>query len=139
MSGALTLMMGSGRIRVSLSNVSIDESVIAPAAASCGYQLDIDGDINHRKTGTGGAYVDSGDWITPKAAAGINYEARVTVTSGTLSSGTSGSWLPLNITRTWTVTAVSTIKTCTFTLEIREATSGTVVASASITITAESS
>lgn len=66
------------------------------------------------------------------------YEVRWTNTSGTPSSGTTGSWLNLGTTRSWTVNqAVAGTKSCTGTVEIRDATTGIVLASASITITAQ--
>ncbi|WP_167755567.1 hypothetical protein [Vitreimonas flagellata] len=134
------LAAGAGaKPRVTLTAENITDTVVAPASATAGYELQSTGDIAKRDFSTGGSYVDIGDWIAPKAAAGAAYECRVTLNSGTLSSGTTGVWLALSSTRTWTVSASSTLKTCNFTVEIRDAASGAVLATATIILTAESS
>lgn len=44
-----------------------------------------------------------GNWYSPTTTSiGDSYWARVTVTSGSLSSGTTGSWVQLNTFRDWT-------------------------------------
>lgn len=76
-------------------------------------------------------------WCTPAANAG-NYEARVTVTVGSLSSGTTGSWLALTSTRDWTLqeTTPGNTSNCTFTIEIRPAGGGSTLTSATIDLEA---
>lgn len=133
------VLMGGARAVVTLSDANIGHIVAAPATATAGYQLELDGDIAANGDGTGGSFVDVGDWISPKGAAGAAYECRASIVSGTLSSGTTGSWLALSSTRTWTRTAASALNTCVFTLEIRLAASGVVLGTATITLTAESS
>lgn len=122
-------------IRVSLSGQAISDFVPG-AAASASYQLTSAGVVN-QITNTGGTS-SLGNWITPTSAAGGAYEARVTTTAGTLTSGTTGAWTALSATQTWNVTR-STLgqKTCTFTIEIRFAASGSVLASAPIFLSAE--
>jgi len=67
-------------------------------------------------------------WYTPTTGSiGNTYEIRVTATSGTFTSGTVGSWLALSSVRTWTVSS-NTLKTVTFTIEIRVASTSEVVA-----------
>jgi len=78
-------------------------------------------------------------WVTPTSAA-PNYEARVTVVSGTLSGGSgAGTWLALSSTRQWYVEEFTSgnINTCVFTVEIRRTGTTTVLDSATITLTAE--
>ena len=85
--------------------------------------------------GTGGGTY-SGEWMLVGPASG--YEARFTILSGTLSTGTAGSWLNLGTTRTWTVsrsTIGSTI--CQGTVEIRDAATLAVLATATITLEAD--
>lgn len=68
------------------------------------------------------------------------YEARATETSGTVDSGTVGSWVSLGSDQTWAKNRTSDApgtNTCTITLEIRDAVTLVVYASASITLTAE--
>jgi hypothetical protein len=138
--GVLAAMAGSGGVIVRLPAAAAPQHIVAaPATATAGYQLESDGDIGQRDQSSGGLYTDVGDWIAPKGMAGAAYECQATLVSGTLSSGTTGSWLALNVTRTWTVSATSTLKSCTFTLEIRLAATGTVLATMTVTLTAESS
>ena len=60
------------------------------------------------------------DWVTPsESAVAALYEVKVDVTAGAFASGTTGTWLPLDTTRTWTTDEV-TSTTCTFTVTIRE-------------------
>lgn len=132
------VIMALGGDSISISDRTASAFTVSPTNAGASYALQSDGDIQATQ-GTNTA-VDIGDWISPKGAASDFYEARATVTSGTLSAGTAGSWLPLGTTRTWTKTAVGGTgeQTCIFTLEIRRAGDGTVVDSATITLEAES-
>lgn len=139
MSGAtLGYAANMGGPRVSLAALeNIDDiQVTNPAEASL--TIEADGDLVVYTTLSGTS--DAGDWITPKAAAGSNYEVRVSVNSGSLSSGTSDSWLSLGSSRSWGV-AVSggggTVS-ANITIEIRKASSGVVQASTTITISASS-
>lgn len=138
MSGILGALAGSGGNRLSISGVSITSNATSPTPSVASYELTSAGDIN-RGTTQGGT-VDIGDWIAPKAAAGAGYECRATVTSGALSSGTTGSWLNLGTTRTWSVVETgSSSSTATITVEIGRAGLNTAVVSASITLTANQS
>lgn len=90
---------------------------------------------------TGGSGGGSGTWLTgPNAAA--DYEARFTLLSGTLAGGSSavGTWLGLGSSRSWAVS----ITTVGFTeasgeLEIRSASTMTVLATASVYLAADAS
>lgn len=89
---------------------------------------------------SGSAQVDgspvSGEWLVSGSAS--SFEVRATVQSGALTSGTTGSWLNLGTTREWVVerTTLGT-NTCALLVEIRNASSGSVLDSATITLTAE--
>lgn len=73
------------------------------------------------------------NWLTGGTPS--NYEVQATLVSGTFTSGTTGSWLNLGTTRTWTRGAtVGNFQTVTATFEIRDATSLVVLASANITL-----
>ena len=77
------------------------------------------------------------NWLLVGSAA--SFEARATVTSGSLTSGTTGSWLNLGTTRTWTRndTTFDAVPTeCVMTVEIRHATTLVVHATATITLSA---
>jgi hypothetical protein len=119
---------------ISISDVTAESEMVNPAAATANYTLAADGDID-RTTGDNNLS-DQGDWITPKVNM-ADYECRATVTSGSLSSGTAGSWLALTSSRSWTKQQViNGTSSCVFTLEIRRASDGEVLDTATITLTA---
>jgi hypothetical protein len=70
-----------------------------PLQAIYDIQLESDGDIATNVNEAG--YTDIGDWINPKAAAPGAYEVRMTVNSGSIVGGTTGSWLALSTAREW--------------------------------------
>lgn len=95
------------------------------------------------KTESGSGTTTLGNWVTPTGSAGAAYEARATVTSGALTSGTTGSWLALSTTREWecyaTYTGGVVVETATITVEIRRASDSVVLATATgIVLTATS-
>ena len=86
----------------------------------------------------GAGLTDTYQWITPTTGASTHY-VRATLTSGTFTTGTTGSWLALTTDREWT-TLVNTsgTKSTTATFEIATDSGGTnVVASASVTLEVE--
>jgi hypothetical protein len=77
------------------------------------------------------------NWVTPTSQA-ANYEALVTILTGSLTGGTTGSWVALSSNRSWYVNQTGNgQKTCTFTVQIRRVGTGTVLDTATITITAD--
>lgn len=80
-------------------------------------------------------------WLSGSGGSVSNYEVRATVTSGAVTSGTTGSWLSCSTSRTWSVlntAANNSTLTAVMTVEIRLASSGVVQDSATITIEATS-
>lgn len=135
MTGAMQAIIGSvGGAVVSLSGVAVSSTGTGTQTAT--YTLESDGDVI-RATTPGGS-VDAGDWIAPKSAAPSDYEVRATLVSGTLSTGTTGSWLALSSNRTWTLqqVAIGTATQVSLTIEIRKGT-GAALASASVTLDAQ--
>ena len=92
-------------------------------AAGAYYTLKSNGSIVKTTDTTGNV-----KWV--RNAAPTNYECRATVTSGSLTSGTSGSWLDFTSDRTWQKNS----GTCIFTLEIRDKYTTSVVKSVTITL-----
>ena len=123
-----------GGDRISLSGVSV--SSVGAGTQTATYTLESDGDV--MSATTGGGSVDQGDWISPKASAPSDYEVQATLVSGTLSTGTTGSWLALSSNRSWTLqrVTVGVATQVTLTIEIRKG-SGAVLASATVTLDAE--
>ena len=77
-------------------------------------------------------------WCTPTNQSS-NYEALVTITSGTLSGGSgAGTWLALSTTRNWFVTENQSgqQKLCQFTVQIRRIGTTTVLDTATIDLEA---
>jgi hypothetical protein len=118
---------------VTISDQFVTATRVASGTAVTVYQLASTGDINRTvNTNT----TDIGDWITPKSAAS-GYEVFATLVSGTLTSGTTGSWLALSSSRSWNVNR-STFGTSTAVvgLQIRKVGTTTVLDSATITLEA---
>lgn len=111
-------------------------STYNPVATGSGVQvasfaLESDGDIAVNGS-------DVGDWLDPKASAPSLYEVRATIVSGSLTSGTAGSWLALSTTRTWTRTDPANdgiTEICVLTIEIRY-NGGPVLATSTVTLEA---
>lgn len=98
--------------------------------ATVGYSLRSDGTISSENQG-GDAVI--GSWLTPGVNM-ANYEAYATLLSGS-SPGTMDTWLNLGTTRTWSLSRLSMATgTSTFALYIRRASDGSVLDSATITI-----
>ena len=121
--------------RVSISNATITDLTINPSICNVSYQLTSAGAANSVTTSSGSVAIEN--WVTPTSAAGGNYETRATVNTGTLSSGTTGAWTALSSTQTWTVTR-STVgtKACNITVEIRATSSGTVLDTITVDLSA---
>ena len=74
--------------------------------------------VNDGSEATSGAAAHN--WILPATAAiAAQWEVRATVTAGSLSAGTTGTWLALSSSRSWTV--ATPIGSATITLEFRDA------------------
>jgi hypothetical protein len=135
MTGIMQAIIGSlSGDRITLSGVGVSSTGTGTQTAT--YTLESDGDVITATTP--GGSVDAGDWIVPKASAPSDYEVRATLVSGTLSTGTTGSWLALSSNRTWTLqqVVVGTATQVTLTIEIRKG-SGVALASATVTLDAQ--
>jgi len=123
-----------GGDKIQLSGVAV--SSVGAGNQTATYTLESDGDV--LSVTTPGGSVDAGDWIDPKASAPSDYEVQATLNAGTLTSGTTGSWLALSSNRSWTLTraTVGTATQVDLTIEIRRG-SGATLASANVTLDAE--
>lgn len=123
--------------RVSLDAlIDISDTQLTPTTCTAGLRVDADGKLYSIATLSS---AEVANWITPLTSAGVLYSVRVTVNSGSLTTGTSGSWLTLETDREWTVVqdggTVGT-QTANITVEIRRG-SGAALDSATINLTAE--
>lgn len=129
---------GGTLLLTSLSDREVAARFLGSASAS--YSLMADGRARQSTTPGGDAYIGS-EWLliapTSTADTGL-FEARATVTSGTLTSGTVDTWLPLSTTRTWTLTNTTeeTTATVLMDIEIRDTETDTVQSTCSVTLRA---
>lgn len=78
----------------------------------------------------------SGTWQTGTGT-GSSYDVRVTLITGTFSSGTTGTWVSLSTTRSWSCVQSSPgFKYTNATLEIRDASTLAVLATSDLTVQA---
>lgn len=140
MSGILNLLMGIGSRNAQLQAATYTNTNVTPTNSSAYIRLDSDGGAySNAATGANGG-VDTlrYTWmlgVGPSSA----YEARATLTAGTLSSGTVDTWLGLGTDRNWQRDRTSDTAgtdSATITLEIRDAVTLVVYASKSVTLQA---
>lgn len=97
MAGILSMLVAAVG---ALVNMGADKAVVG-AAGSASVTLSSNG--NWTGTGTtSGSF--SSTWISPTGAAGANYDVKAVVVSGTITVGTTGSFLSLGSNQTWTNT-----------------------------------
>ena len=104
------------------------------SAGIASYSLTSAGDVRFNN-GTN-TIVDQGDWITPQTNMGL-YSARMTINSGSSTSGTFGTFLNLATTRTWTLSGGTGGVDATWTVDIRRDSDSVIVDSAVLTVHAE--
>lgn len=101
-----------------------------PSSASATFQLNSSGAAQAVMAGNScnpvaGTTNYTGEWLLWGSSS--SFECRATLVSGTLSSGTTGTWLALSTTRSWNVTSSvgagggNAGKNCTILVEIRDA------------------
>lgn len=119
---------------ISLTDQSATATTLDGSTATAVYMLANDGNI--MATFGSNAVIDVGDWITPQTNM-ANFECRVDMTSGSLSSGTTGAWQSLSTSRSWSLVRPNVsgagISSATGTVQIRRASDATVMATATIT------
>jgi hypothetical protein len=121
MSGIQMALLGAGTDD-QLQLIGYTASIIdfLPVTGGLGYRL-TDGGKEETATGTATSfpYVPEGDWVIPNGSASL-YEVRATLNSGSLTTGTTGSWLSLGTTREWTLTrSTAGISAVSLTIDIR--------------------
>lgn len=127
MAGMMLAVAGGGGLKISLTARSISDASVSASGAS--YLLNSDGTADFQRTvGTDGTY--AGEWapyVIPAAIA-AQYEAVVSLVSGTLSVGAAGTF-NLGTSRQWGITAgAGATKSCTISVTIQRAGGGAVEA-----------
>lgn len=131
MTGIMQLMAGGPVKLVSLQGLDPVAVATSPSDASATYALTNTG----LEQATGKA---DGTWLLGGSAG--DYDVRATLTSGTLTLGTTGSWLNLGTSRSWNVTRTDDAAgttTAEMTVEIRLAATGAVLATATVSFSAQ--
>lgn len=131
MAGAL-----GGGPRITLLANYTPSSTVGGAGATAQFRLTNAGDIE--QTLTNNTVTDTGDWIIPKTGMS-GFDCMLTVNSGTAPAGSAlATWLNLGTTRSWTLTrATLGLLSNNCTLQVRNATSLTVLATSNVQMTAE--
>jgi hypothetical protein len=135
-SGAIVMptnFYGKSAATVNFNDASVTAAGVP--SQSAGYRIDVNGFVYQVVNG-----VDTslGQWATPTSIGG-NYEVFATVTSGSVSSGTTGSWVATSGSPFWTrVTAVAgTVNTVILSMQVRATGTGTVLDTWTVTLEAE--
>lgn len=136
-SGAIVMptnFYGKSAVTIFISDQFISDFTGGARAATAGYRL-TSGGLAQSLVNT--TFTTLETWCTPTAEA-VNYEVFITIVSGGLTSGTTGSWVALSTTQTWTLQfAVPNSGQCVFTAQIRKVGTATVLATATITLEAD--
>ena len=138
-SGAIVMptnFYGKSNVVISITDQYISGSGVSDAYAF--YFLTAGGQVESSTFAGGINPVNLEQWCTPTNQSS-NYEALVTLTSGTLSGGSgTGTWLALSTTRNWYVEEFGSgnSKLCQFTVQIRKIGTGTVLDTATIDLEA---
>lgn len=120
---------GGGGSAVQLFNEGYLHTVIDPSNASAGFTIHPTGQV----AGTGASTYA---WLNSGVAA--DYEVRVDETIGSLSSGTTGTWISMTVGGTWTRTrTVIGLSASEVYVQMRRASDGVVLATATKILTAE--
>jgi len=134
-SGAISVskFYGTSQTVVNFNDVTVYAIVIGgPASAS--YKVDTNGS-DYR--GDGGVYTVNSQWVTP-AAQGGNYEVYASIVSGTLTSGTTGSWVATSGSPLWVKTRIfNGVDSVSLSMQVRRAGYTTVLDTWNVSLTAE--
>lgn len=131
-SGAISMsnLWGKSAVTVNFIDAYVVSTNSGPATAA--YRVNTDG---FDYAGEQGVYSVLSQWVTPSSAGG-NYEVFATVTSGSVTTGTTGSWVATSGSPTWTRTA-GTIGTQVVTLSMQVRATGTTTVLDTWTVTLE--
>lgn len=117
MSGIQMALLGAAGDRVDFIDANVS-AINSGGGASAAYRVNTNGSDYQ---GVNGTFTVLTQWVTP-ASSGGNYEVFATVTAGSLSSGTTGSWVATSTSPTWTRSqAVIGSNDVTLTMQVRQA------------------
>jgi len=130
----------TGAVALSSQNKTVTSEVAGPATASATLRMGAEGKLYFRTTATG-AFIEQSpltEWLNPESTTeAANYEVWAQLVSGTLSTGTAGQWLRMNLARDWTLTRATVGSSQTvINVRIRRIGTTTVLASTDVTLNA---
>jgi hypothetical protein len=136
MSGIQMALMGAGGVSdvVNFSDEYVVSSNSSPATAA--YRVNTNG---FDYEGIQGTFTVLTQWVTPSSA-GANYEVFATVSSGSVTTGTTGSWVATSGSPTWTRTAGTPgagAQIVVLSMQVRAVGSATVLDTWTVTLEAE--
>ena len=134
MSRRITLQDNSGT--ASIIGGSPYDLVTDPDNAEARYRLNSSG-AEQTYTSTALAYTTVGTWLV--SGTNSQFEVRATAVSGTVTSGTMNTWEALSTSREWTAAKTFSVgvKQAVITIEIRKASTGVIVDTATVDLGAE--
>lgn len=136
-SGAISMdnLRGKSAVSISITNQLIQGN--GTSSAGAWYFLLPNGEVQGSTQFNGIIPYFIENWITP-ASQSSNYEALVTIVYGSLSGGTTGSWISLAANRSWYISTTTLGQTtCQFTVQIRRTGTTTVLDTATIDLEAD--
>jgi hypothetical protein len=139
MSGILVAASLPSGPKVALQGATLNDSSLSPDDAEVGYRISSTG-VEQSYTGTGVPYSTIDTWLLSGAAA--DYECRLTWTGDTPGGSAISTWLACSTTRSWTIIDTTTVGgglSGSGTIEIRSVATSQVMASASLSLSADKS
>lgn len=140
-SGAISLNDGHGKSNVTaaITNKTATAQSVAPSGVTATYTLANTGVASYSfwNGSSNTTPAISGEWLT--VGTGADFECFCTLNSGTLNSGTTGTWMALSTTRAWTCLFTSGSagsNSASITVQLRRVSDSVVVSSATISLTA---
>lgn len=136
MTGVMQMFVGGAVMTPTQNNASMPATMTVTDQRTTASTASLTLNSSGTCTSVGNQASVSFTWLTG-AGTGANYEARATVISGS-PSGTTGSWLALSSSRTWSVTdsTGSGPITASLTIEIRDASTLTVYTTSTLSLSA---
>ena len=138
MSGIQMALLGSSSSAAAPVVNFIDAYVVSSnsSPATAAYRVNTNG---FDYEGIQGTFTVLTQWVTPSSA-GANYEVFATVSSGSVTTGTTGSWVATSGSPTWTRTAGTPgagAQIVVLSMQVRAVGSGTVLDTWTVTLEAE--
>lgn len=133
-SGAISISNFYGTSNATVNFTDDNVSAVGNTAQTAGYRIDVDGFVYQVVNGVSTALYQ---WASPTSIGG-NYEVFATVTSGSVSSGTTGSWVATSTSPLWTrarpTPGTSIVE---LSMQVRPVGSGTIPPTWTVTLEAE--